>query len=94
MIQTHINFFCSLELTFHDGGRYFIETSRLKCSADQWTGFYMMSASVVKGLKTYNTCIPLFSNLHIPFTKSICHDIIWAEEKLIVLKGYLILRGY
>ena len=35
---------------FHDGGRYHIETSPLICSANQWTGFYMISASVMKGL--------------------------------------------
>ena len=36
---------------FHDGGRYHIESSRLICSANQWTGFYMISASVMKELK-------------------------------------------
>ena len=35
---------------FHDGGLYHIETSPLICSANQWTGFYMISASVMKGL--------------------------------------------
>ena len=34
---------------FHDGGRYHIETS---CSANQWTGFYIITASVMKGLNT------------------------------------------
>ena len=37
-------------LTFHDGGRYNIETSPLICSSNQWTGFYMITASVMKGL--------------------------------------------
>ena len=41
-----------LEL-FHDGDRYHIETSPLICSANQWTGFYMITASVMKELK-YN----------------------------------------
>ena len=36
-----------LEL-FHDGGRYHIETSPLICSANQWTGFYMITASIMK----------------------------------------------
>ena len=31
---------------FHTGGRYHIETR-----ANQWTGFYMIAASVMKGLK-------------------------------------------
>ena len=35
---------------FHDGGRYHIETSPLICSANQWTGFYMITASVMKEL--------------------------------------------
>ena len=36
---------------FHDGGWYNIETNPLICSANQWTGFYMISASVMKGLR-------------------------------------------
>ena len=39
-------------LTFHDGGRYHIEISPLICQANQWTGFYMITASVMKGLNT------------------------------------------
>ena len=35
---------------FHDGGRYHIETSPLICSANQWTGFSMIRASVMKEL--------------------------------------------
>ena len=35
---------------FHDRGRYHIETSPLICSANQWIGFYMITASVLKGL--------------------------------------------
>ena len=37
-------------LLCHGGGRYHIETSPLICSANQWTGFYMISASVMKEL--------------------------------------------
>ena len=36
---------------FNDGGRYHIETSPLICSANQWTGFYVITASVMKQLK-------------------------------------------
>ena len=36
---------------FHDGGRYHIETSPLICKTNQWTGFYMIMASVMKELK-------------------------------------------
>ena len=32
------------------GGCYHIETSPLICSANQWTGFYVITASVMKGL--------------------------------------------
>ena len=35
---------------FHDGGRYHIETSPLICSANKWTGFYIITASVMKEL--------------------------------------------
>ena len=35
---------------FHDGGHY-IETSPLICCANQWTGFYMITASVMKELR-------------------------------------------
>ena len=35
---------------FHDGGRNHIETSPLICSTNQWTGFYMISTSVMKAL--------------------------------------------
>ena len=37
-------------LTLHDGGHYLIETSPLICFANQWTGFYMITASVMKEL--------------------------------------------
>ena len=36
---------------FNDGGRYHIETSPLICSANQWTGFYVITACVMKELK-------------------------------------------
>ena len=29
---------------FHDGDRYHVETSPLICGANQWTGFYMVTA--------------------------------------------------
>ena len=38
-----------------------METSRLICSANQWTGFYMISASVMKGLKALTQCSERFS---------------------------------
>ena len=37
-------------LTFHEGGRNHIETRPLICGANQWTGFYMITASVMKEL--------------------------------------------
>ena len=30
-----------------------METSSLVCGANQWTGFYMITASVMKGLKHF-----------------------------------------
>ena len=38
-------------LTLPYGSRYHIETSPLICGAIQWTGFYMITVSVMKGLK-------------------------------------------
>ena len=35
---------------FHNGGRYHIETSPLVCRANQWTGFCMITVSVMKEL--------------------------------------------
>ena len=35
---------------FHDGVRYHLEISPLICRANQWTGFYMITASVMKEL--------------------------------------------
>ena len=41
----------SVSELFHDGGRYHIETSPVICSANQWTGFYMITTSVMKELR-------------------------------------------
>ena len=38
---------------FHDIGLYHVETSPLICGANQWTGFYMITASVMKELMTF-----------------------------------------
>ena len=42
------NWYHEMGELFHDGGRYHIETSPLICRANQWTGFYMITASVMK----------------------------------------------
>ena len=39
---------------FHDGGRCHIETSPLICSANEWIGFYKITASVMKELIMLN----------------------------------------
>ena len=36
---------------FHDRGPFHIETGPLICSANEWTGFYMIGTSVLKELK-------------------------------------------
>ena len=48
-------FYC---LTLPNGGCYHIETSLLICGADQWTGFYMITASVLKGLNCFHSYSP------------------------------------
>ena len=35
---------------FHDGGPCHVETCLLICSANQWTGFYMIGTSITKEL--------------------------------------------
>ena len=37
----------------YDGGPYHMETSPLICSANQWTGFYIVGTSVMKELKIF-----------------------------------------
>ena len=41
----------------HDGGRYHIETSQSMdwSKANQWTGFYMITTSVMKGLSIHHS---------------------------------------
>ena len=45
---------------FYDGVRYHIETSSLICSANQWTGFYIITASVMKELNQNSILASLF----------------------------------
>ena len=41
-------------INFLDGGRSHIDTSPLICSTNQWTGFYMITASVMKELRIWS----------------------------------------
>ena len=50
---TEIENWDKVSLLFHEGGRYHIETSPLICSANQWTGFCMIMASVMKELMAW-----------------------------------------
>ena len=43
--------YMNIHKLFHDGGRYHIETSPLIGTVNQWTGFYMITTSVMKVLK-------------------------------------------
>ena len=45
--ETILIFFLEL---FHDRGRYHVENSPLICSANHWTGFYMITAFIMKEL--------------------------------------------
>ena len=47
---------------FHEGGPYHIKTSPFIWSANQWTGFYMIAASVMKEVN-----ISLFSLVNVNF---------------------------
>ena len=56
-----------------DGGRYYIETSPLTCSANQCTGFYMITASVMKVLTELLHLITFFILMFFAFlAKSVC----------------------
>ena len=45
---------------FHDVGLYHIEASPMICSANQWTGFYMIETSIMKEwMKTAEPYEPL-----------------------------------
>ena len=41
-----------------------METSPLICGANQWTGFYMITASVMKELTFKKICGKTIENLH------------------------------
>ena len=76
-------------LAFHDEGRYHIETSPLICVANQWTGFYIITASIMKGLK----------NIGIALDRVIClfmfsHKWVHAEKTLsdFFLTGYILVN--
>ena len=56
---------CIFYQLFHDRGRYHIETNPLICGANQWTGFYMITVSVMKelnlaGVYLVMNCLTLF----------------------------------
>ena len=53
---------------FHDAGPYHIETSPLIWRVNQWTGFYIVGASVMKDLSVTETVV-LFESYHIVFEK-------------------------
>ena len=56
-------------------GHYHIETSPLICSANQWTGFYMITASVMKELNKYRGSKSLCHRLHNYFLDVIFHKL-------------------
>ena len=56
----------------HGGRPYYIKTSPLVCSANQWSGFYMIGTSVMKKLIQ---CI-------VANTKDTCNQIGWEEYSI------------
>ena len=58
---------------FHGGGRYHIETEL--CWANQWTGFYMITASVMKELKQFKFsvlyCHRCWQNFYVSFSEQL-----------------------
>ena len=64
--RTKIKFLINDLFSKCDGGRYHIETSPLICRANQWTGFYMISASVTFTGKIVSGKLHLSAQLHLP----------------------------
>ena len=58
-------------LLFHDGGRYHIETSPLICSENRCTGFYMITAFVMKELNKTNCNDSQYANQAIIGTRMV-----------------------
>ena len=99
MLVIQYSYFNGLPSPFHDGGRYLIETSPLICGANQWTGFYMISASIIKGLilwyityknglthfKTFATNAEKFLKCVRPFWKSWINKL-WKLFHVFVLR--------
>ena len=81
MLTFHNLFALSMNLS---GGRYHIETSPLICKANQWTGFYMITTSVMKEL---NNTDYLFISLvlqNYPFAlhyTCLCFKLATSEEE-------------
>ena len=63
---------------FYDGGRYPIETGKLICRANQWTGFYMITPSVMKELRCscYHTRVIFY------YKKWEKQELLWAIHGL------------
>ena len=60
---------------FHDGSRCHIETSPLICGANQWTGFYTITTSVMKELSSQH-CVSANSL----FSTFVSPSGIWCES--------------
>ena len=73
------------DTVFHDGGRYHVEISPLICHANQSTGFYMITASVMKELKMIVYTSELL-NLSVETMNSVVDDIIYLSPCRSVLK--------
>ena len=61
-VQDRSTYFDSSSLRFRYGSPYHIETSPLICSANQWTGFYMVRTSVMKELNNWKVAFPRFTS--------------------------------
>ena len=59
---------------FHDVGRYHIETSPLICRANQWTGFYMIMAYVMKELSLDDSSKHFDSNMYLESSASFIEE--------------------
>ena len=75
--KTIVNIAHDIKELFYAGGRYHIETSPLVCCANQWTGFYMITASVMKELISatgFGVIYDYYKGTFIPLRKNITHQ--------------------
>ena len=80
-----------VKINFHDGGRHHIETSPLIYPANQWTGFYMITAFVMKELRPVLDIKTLRLVYYAIFESHLCYaSLVWAQNTNLVIRLHLL----